>query len=709
MAILIPTIEQIQNFKVQPTAGEWALLRFLECVLNDEYEVYFNPYMNEDRPDVVIMRKGGGVMIIEVKDWNFGAYELDDKKQWVEQRTKYIVKSPISQVLKYKDNLFELHIESLLPLKVVNIKYFNTVTCAVYFHNASHNDISKKLIEPYSADKKYKDFLKYNVDLLGYDDLNAETFNKILYDRWLSRKSYFFKDDIYERMKEFLQPTIHMISDGIDINYSKKQLEIIHSETKEQRIKGVMGSGKTTVLAARAVRAYKRALKSNPEAKVLILTFNITLRNFIRDKINQVREEFPWNIFVINNYHQFVKSELNNYGIDITVPSKHSDPIAYIDNFYYSNPNVFEQVKDKIKKYDVILIDEIQDYKRPWMDLIKNNFLAENGEYILFGDVKQNIYGNITEVKDVSTNVRSRPIELKTCYRSDFKVRDLAVEFQKRVFQDKYDIDEFNTSNGDLTFAFEKEGYLNYIYLEDTDSVSSLFTIVNSNVINKKDGVARNDITVLGYNIKDLRRFDAYYRHVSHEKTNSMFAGQELIYLDKLNKLNYIKDEWIDAIYKGVSSTQDKQKTLARLLTIYGLFDKYEDKFKPILMRKCNDVGCDYNYFIDCMVRYKPQIDEFREAVMSADTKKLDRNKKLHFNMNRGSLKISTIHSFKGWESKAVFLILDKYSDNKSTFDELLYTGITRCCSNLMVINYGNKEYDEKIKPIIRNLIPASD
>ena len=80
-------------------------------------------------------------------------------------------------------------------------------------------------------------------------------------------------------------------------------------------------------------------------------------------------------------------------------------------------------------------------------------------------------------------------------------------------------------------------------------------------------------------------------------------------------------------------------------------------------------------------------------------------HKKLHFWMNSGTLKVSTINSFKGWESEVVFLILEpKYETSTSfnlSFDELLYTGLTRCRRNLVVINFGNKEYDTKIRPII--------
>lgn len=76
--------------------------------------------------------------------------------------------------------------------------------------------------------------------------------------------------------------------------------------------------------------------------------------------------------------------------------------------------------------------------------------------------------------------------------------------------------------------------------------------------------------------------------------------------------------------------------------------------------------------------------------------------------MNSGTIKISTINSFKGWESEVVFLILEPRYDTKTafnlSFDELLYTGLTRCKKNLVVINFGNAEYDSKIRPLINSI-----
>ena len=284
MARFIPSIEKIQQFRVQPTEGEWYLLRFLEQTLDDSFEVYFNPFLNGDRPDIVIMRQKGGVMIIEVKDWDLSLYTVDDRKHW---HLKYpqnqgegnaSIKSPINQVLKYKENIFDSHIPGLLELKIKDFKNFNFVTCAVYFHNATKKQIDDLLVTPFAKDISYQKFLNW-IDLIGYDTLTAKNFNEILFKRYLLMKkpSELFTDNLYQSFHQHLAPTRHLITDGEDIKYSPEQKKLIYDDKSTSwRVKGVVGSGKTTVLAAKAVESCKRVLMEKREPRILILTFNIT-------------------------------------------------------------------------------------------------------------------------------------------------------------------------------------------------------------------------------------------------------------------------------------------------------------------------------------------------------------------------------------------------------------------------------------------------
>lgn len=57
MARLFPDINSIKNLHQKPTEGEIVLLDFLARNLADDFEVYFQPFINGDKPDIVILKK----------------------------------------------------------------------------------------------------------------------------------------------------------------------------------------------------------------------------------------------------------------------------------------------------------------------------------------------------------------------------------------------------------------------------------------------------------------------------------------------------------------------------------------------------------------------------------------------------------------------------------------------------------------------------
>ena len=103
MAIFFPSEKNISCLKVSPTQGEQYLLNFLHQ-LSNEYEIYYQPFLNGDQPDIIIMRKNYGAMIIEVKDWVLNSYYIDTNKKWrIKANNSIIIKSPIAQVKNYKE------------------------------------------------------------------------------------------------------------------------------------------------------------------------------------------------------------------------------------------------------------------------------------------------------------------------------------------------------------------------------------------------------------------------------------------------------------------------------------------------------------------------------------------------------------------------------------------------------------------------------
>ena len=107
------------------------------------------------------------------------------------------------------------------------------------------------------------------------------------------------------------------MSEGVGLIYSKDQEKLIYDKTsKSWRVKGVVGSCKTTVLAAKAIESCKRVLAEGRIPRILILTYNVTLKNFIRDKLSKIRADFEWSYFTILNYHSFIGTMMNEYGIE---------------------------------------------------------------------------------------------------------------------------------------------------------------------------------------------------------------------------------------------------------------------------------------------------------------------------------------------------------------------------------------------------------
>ena len=89
--------------------------------------------------------------------------------------------------------------------------------------------------------------------------------------------------------------------------------------------------------------------------------------------------------------------------------------------------------------------------------------------------------------------------------------------------------------------------------------------------------------------------------------------------------------------------------------------------------------------------------------------KEIRRAAKTHFTTDSDSIKLSTIHSFKGWESESVILLLQPEMKINESYDgyciqerentpALIYTALTRAKCNLFILNLGNEKYHSFFK-----------
>lgn len=633
MAIIYPKIESIKKWVVQPTEGEWFLLNYLKDNLDNSFEIFFNPFLDGDRPDFVILKKNVGVFIIEVKDWNINSqkYRIDLFNKWYfNSNSGYkVIKSPFSQAFNYKKNFYDIHIPLLGIKNVINPYFFNVIDIFVYLHCTNKAVFEKfyeqnnQIFNQYVSDFSKGVYVNFPMDKIEYyrkkqqRDKNLAIFQENIeriIERIKSRKKHpLFKEEIYNEFKRRLSPSQFFLEQGKVVELDKKQEKLTQSSTGFQKVKGVAGCGKTEVLVHRAVNAFER---TNAE-KILILTFNNSLKSYIRYRLygilrNVNKQKFAKierDIFEITNYHRFYISQANNMNIEIEPMINGS-----INNIQFRK-NIFQENENR---YDVILVDEIQDYEPDWIKIVRDSFLSEQGEMVIFGDQTQNIYKRDIKSRESSlVHGFGTWQKLTKSYRSCLKLIDIFAKF-KETFLVKYKEEE------SYEYKAPQQGLLDVgneiIIFHKSSSVNDAFDKIRKIILS--NNLIQNDTCILSSKINILQQIEHLF-NLHHEKTTTTF------------------------------------ETLKEIQDIYDATANMPDKARQASERKkrCDD---------------------------------LRRIKKEHFHINSGLVKISTIHSFKGLEMKNVFVVI-----NEDDIPELVYTGITRSIENLFVISLNNSNYDE--------------
>lgn len=311
-----------------------------------------------------------------------------------------------------------------------------------------------------------------------------------------------FKSMFYSRYGTFSNLNSEKI-----INFTNKQMELIKKQ-ESFKVKGPAGSGKTVILLAKAICQYKEKKHRN-----LIVVFNITARNMLKEKLFNLSQNLDKYYFTIVHYHSLSK-EVHNI------------------------------------KYDNIFVDEAQDFQRDWYQDLKK-YLAENGNIYIFGDEKQNIYKREIENKNIFTPIPGAWNQLKSSYRMEGKVIDLALDFQKYFFKTIYEIDVIEKKeNLNLSLEFisiEKNELIQYKFFENVNSLkNSDITdyiekiIIKNNLDLKKTAVITSEIECL---LPIIQNFEKYinYKCITCESSEEArdFGKDALEKIRRNRKLNF--------------------------------------------------------------------------------------------------------------------------------------------------------------------------
>lgn len=592
---IFPSISELRTLHNQLEPGEWALLNFLDKNLKkdpndlridnlEEYKgwlIFVQPYLNGARPDIIIFRPSVGAMIFEIKDWNIDnfIFREDEKLCYKDAQGEYPKESPVSQVEYYKKKIIGLLISQIGEAVDSDKDVYGVIKTGVYFHNANTKD-AKELL-------RHKG--RFPI-IFGNDLLTSTKLKEIVPDLERTWSSH-WQESWNDEALFWLKPPHHSLEQTKVLTLSKKQLDIATPKAGHHRVRGVAGSGKTQVLA------YRAAKLASSGQRVLILTFNITLGNYIHDMLAKAPFEFEWKDITVEHFHGFCADILHRF-------SSFPKIEANIQNDFFQRrlPDLARDVLENSRneravndyKFDAILIDEGQDFTKNWYQFLAASILKpERDELVVFCDKRQNIY-----------------------------CQDLSWLDKRRGGLDKFVGDwsaEELTSGIRLPFRIAE--------------IANLFG------------------EVFGMN-QDIK---------PEKSTNLSLPGFESIVIWKnLSPSNGFNPEQIFEAYTYLKQRGHASDT-AILLPSHELGRQCVEYFKK--------QGIESNHVFET---YEGS----------------SRSHKMSFWKGDSRLKISTVHSFKGWESLNVILFIAAQMPQVfQDLDSLIYTALTRTKQNLFVFN----------------------
>ena len=509
----------------------------LRSAAENHFELFLQPTLGIEVPDFLLMNHSGndatskGVVIVNVCD------DIEDFDKSYEK------------VEAIKAALYDTYIESLQVNTVLDRSIYNSIKTGLYFPNASEDEIKnarmnyqiKKLKEQLGPLESKLNTLKQEIrnnpaerNSRSREITNIEKFiekiKKKIDNPHLGNPTNFlvvltsgnakqklenvkckvFPLIFYKEIKELIFPKWHPASAGdTSIVLTAMQREILSNRKEFVRVKGVAGSGKTQLLAYTAVSEHLRTGK-----KVLIVTFNITLRQYIYMRIMKVPMDFSTKVFNIINYHQFFLSKSKRYAG--STPFGGADDAGFFERYR-------AQIISNDDQYDTIIVDEAQDYESNWFDILRKYFLKPGGRFIVFGDGAQNIYERNYDTSGMPkmAGFNGRWIELPgrvSMRMLNPKIAEISSAFAR----------SFGLTSGQLEVDSSLslfDNSIGYCFFDrattNQDIVSKILWILSTH------DIAVADTVVLGQTVDLLRELDYIYRQATKSDTKRTFESQE--------------------------------------------------------------------------------------------------------------------------------------------------------------------------------------
>jgi len=352
---------------------------FLRDTLDPPWEVYIQPFFNGDRPHLVTLHPAHGLTFFAVIPWDLRNYRCERRGRYLRYTLRtdhqiHPVLAPVRQVEHYVENLLNFYIPAVGETVMRDRRTLSAFQVALYFPHATTH--AAQVFAPMAPGRG---------TIFGMDAITQHNLatvlpmaqrppGRALPTAWINEFQFWLTPPHHPPAPE----TSLILSEG-------QRRHVLSSPGHHQRLHGVVGSGKTMVIAQRAAHLAAAG------KRVLVITYSVALWQYIRRLLMQSPIAFPWAQIEFHHFHGFCKNFLTENGVEWPQWARRP-PEAILDDLVTQLVIDTLQTGKNInqRRYDAILIDEGQDFQPSYYDMLCR-FLTDHNELLLVADRQQNL------------------------------------------------------------------------------------------------------------------------------------------------------------------------------------------------------------------------------------------------------------------------------------------------------------------------------
>ncbi len=416
------------------TGGERRLAQRLEALLPDDALIWYDiPVGKRYRhPDFVIIHPTEGLIFLEVKDWRMATL-LKADPQSVALHTPEGQKTainPVEQVRQYACNTVN-QLAKDPRLQQLSGTGKGRLDLA-WAYGVVFTNITRRQLRDFCArgetDTIFPEALTLCQDEMT-ESVLPEAFTRKLAGMFTTRFRSLVTPQKRDILRRHLFPEIAISPKNEESGIHRVmdlQQEILARNLGDGHrvIHGVAGSGKTLILLYRCLY-----LAENVTRPVLVLCFNITLANYLRECIAD--KGLSQKVHV-HHFHGWCASVVRQHKLAVSPDG------SYSDNSFTAFETAVSLGAITDTGYDAVLIDEGHDFDSRWLALVARLFDNQSGSLLLMYDDAQSLYRreralNFT-LASVGIQAVGRTAILRANYRNTQSILNFAYAFSRDYF-----------------------------------------------------------------------------------------------------------------------------------------------------------------------------------------------------------------------------------------------------------------------------------